>query len=86
MNFQKKCEICQKFSLYEVEEQNDLIVINNLVHISEPLTVFHPSKRKSVDDAKPSSAKIQSKIRHNNHTRILKCHFSIKNKSYIIVM
>jgi hypothetical protein len=54
--FSGKGKIVQNFSLYEVDEQNDLIVINHLVHISKPPTISHPSGRKLADDAKPSSA------------------------------
>jgi hypothetical protein len=61
--FPRKSEIVH-FSPYEVDEQNNLIVTNHLVHIPEPLTVSHPSGRKLVDDAEPSSA--QSQIRHSN--------------------
>jgi len=83
--FPRKGEIGQEFSLYEVEEeQDDLIVANRLVHIPEPPTVSHPSGSKSVDDAEPSSA--QSQIRHSNRARVPKRHFPIENESYMIVM
>jgi hypothetical protein len=61
-----------------------LIVANYLVHIPKPPIVSHPSRRKLVDDAEPSSA--QSQIRHNNRARVPKCHFLIENESYMIVM
>jgi hypothetical protein len=44
--FSRKDEIVHDFSLYEVDEQNDLIVVNHLVHISEPPTVSHPNGKK----------------------------------------
>ena len=82
--FPKKGEIVQDFSLYEVDEQNDLIVANRLVYIPEPPTVSHPSGRKLADDAEPSSA--QSQIRQSNRARVPKRHFPIENESYMIVM
>ena len=83
--FPRKGEIGQEFSLYEVEEQDDLIVANRLVHIPEPPIVSHPSGSKSVDDdAEPSSA--QSQIRHSIRARVPKRYFSIENESYMIFM
>jgi hypothetical protein len=82
--FPIKGEIVHDFSLYEVDEQNDLIFINHLMYILVPLIVSHPSGRKLADDAKPSLA--QSQIRHNNRARVPKCHFSIENESYMIIM
>jgi hypothetical protein len=82
--FPRKGEIVHDFSLYDVDEQNYLIVANRLVHISEPPIVSHPSGRKLADDAEPSST--QSQIRHRNRARVPKRHFSIENKSYMIVM
>jgi hypothetical protein len=82
--FSRKGKICQDFSLYDVEEQNDLISANHLVHIPKSPTISHPSGSKSVDDAEPNL--VQSQIRHNNHHRVPKHHISIKNESYMIVM
>jgi hypothetical protein len=82
--FPRKGEIVHDFSLYEVDEQNDLIVANHLVHIPEPPTVSHPSGRKLADDVEPNSA--QSQIRHSNRARVPKRHFPIENESYMIVM
>jgi hypothetical protein len=61
-----------------------LIIVNRLVHLPEPPTISHPSGSKSVDDVEPNS--VQSQIRHSNRARVLKCHVSIENESYMIVM
>jgi Reverse transcriptase (RNA-dependent DNA polymerase) len=82
--FPRKGEIVQDFSLYEVDEQNNLIVVNRLVHIPEPPTVFHPSRRKLADDVEPNST--QSQIRHNNCARVPKKYFLIENISYMIII
>jgi hypothetical protein len=59
--FSRKGEIVQGFSLYEVDEQNDLIVVNHLVCIPEPPTISHQSERKLADDAEASSSQSQIK-------------------------
>jgi hypothetical protein len=53
--FASKGEIGHDFSLYEKEEQNNLIIANHLLYISEPLTISHPSGSKTVDDDEPNS-------------------------------
>jgi hypothetical protein len=61
-----------------------LIITNHLVHLPEPPITSHLNGSKSVDDAEPNS--VQSQIRHNIYARVPKRHFSIKNKSYKIVI
>jgi hypothetical protein len=66
--FSRKIEIGQDFSLYEEQEQNDLIITNHLVHISEPPIVSCLSENKSVDDVELNSS--QSQVIHINCIRI----------------
>jgi hypothetical protein len=59
--FSRKGEIVQGFSLYEVDEQYDLIITNRLVRIPEPPIISHQSGRKLADDVEASSAQSQIK-------------------------
>ena len=60
-DFLTNSEINQDLSLYEIRDQDDLIVTNHLMHISyEHPIVSHLSGSKTIDKL------IESQIRHSN--------------------
>ena len=68
-------------SLYKIRDQDDLIVTNHLMHISdEHPIVSHPSGSKTID--KP----IESQIRRINHGFVPKRYFPIDRETLIITM
>ena len=80
-NFPTKGEINQDLSLYEIRDQDNLIVTNRLMHISdEHPIVSHPSGSKTID--KP----IESQIRHSNRGFVPKRYFPIDRETFMIAM
>ena len=68
--------------LYELEDQNDLIISNRLIYIPENQpTVSHPSGSKIKNDEIDSS---NSQIKLSNHENISQQHFEIEGEAFIV--